>query len=148
MSNTNELLIDLLREVNRGLGKYVKDILAEHDLPITMGIVTRQIGSTPGITISELSRRTGIAKSHISKTIHELDERGWVEKREDSTDQRLLRLYLNPIAIKYLEQARQDIRQRINELVADIPEERAIELVVGLTDIKAALEQVHQKEKK
>ncbi|MGE5454643.1 MAG: MarR family winged helix-turn-helix transcriptional regulator [Methylocystaceae bacterium] len=148
MSNTNELLIDLLREVNRGLGKFVKDILAEHDLPITMGIVTRQIGSTPGITISELSRLTGIAKSHISKTIRELDERGWVEKREDSTDQRLLRLYLNPIAIKYLEQARQDIRQRINELVADIPEERAIELVVGLTDIKAALEQVHQKEKK
>ena len=54
----HEMLIDLLREVNRGIGKYVREILAEHDIPVTNMIMARQIGKAPGITISALARKT------------------------------------------------------------------------------------------
>lgn len=144
MINDYEILIDLLRDVNRGLGRYVKEVLNEHDIPITIGLISRQITSEPGITISELARRTGIAKSHISKNIQELEKRGWVEKREDAADQRLLHLYLTPRAQQHLAMASADVRQRINQLVTGIPPEKTGELISGLTQIKVALDQVYQ----
>ena len=136
----HEMLIDLLREVNRGIGKYVQEILAEHDIPVTNMIMARQIGKAPGITISALARKTGMAKSHVSNIIRELQQRGWVEKKEDAGDQRVIKLYLTPAAAEYLDTIRQDIRNKINELVADVPEQEALDLIKGLTDIKAALE--------
>ncbi len=62
------------------MGKYVKDILATHDIPVTTMIITRELRNDPGITVSDLARKTGIVKSHISNLIREMDERGWVGK--------------------------------------------------------------------
>ncbi|MGE5380916.1 MAG: MarR family winged helix-turn-helix transcriptional regulator [Methylocystaceae bacterium] len=146
MPTTNEELIDLLRDVNRGIGKFVKDVLAEHDISIAMGAITRQIDNDPGVTISELARRTGIAKSHISNTISELEKRGWVEKKEDAADQRLFHLHLTPTGGGYLSQVRTDVRKRINELAADVPKEQALAVIEGLSYIKSALDRLREKE--
>jgi len=139
MDFPHEQLIDLLREVNRDMGKFVKEILYAHDIPVASMIIARELRNEPGITISELARRTGMAKSHISNLVRELEERGWVEKQPDTADQRLLRLYISPEVSGHLTAVRQDIRAQIGALVADIPDERARELVAGLEEIKQAL---------
>lgn len=139
MESPREKLIDLLREVNRDLGKYVKDIMLAHNIPATSMIIARELRSQPGITISELARQTGIAKSHISNSVRDLEQRGWVEKRPDNSDQRVLRLYLSPEASTHLAEVRRDIRTQIGELVADISDEKARELATGLEEIKQAL---------
>jgi len=135
----HEQLIDLLREVNRDMSKYVKEILNAHDIPVSSMIIARELRNEPGITISELSRRIDMAKSHISNLVRDLEERGWVEKQPDKTDQRILRLYLTPAIGGFLAELRQEIRAAIGELVADIPADRAHSLVEGLEDIKLAL---------
>ncbi len=140
MPNIHEELVELLREVNRGLGKFARDVLSEHGIPFAMLMISKQIKAEPGITISELARRTGIAKSHISKSIQDFDQRGWIEKRADARDQRILRLYLTPTATEELALVGSQIRNNFNVLVADIPEQRARELVAGLAEIKAAVE--------
>lgn len=139
MDFPRERLIDLLREVNRDLGKYVKDIMLAHDIPATSMIIVRELKNQPGITISELARRTGIAKSHISNSVRDLEQRGWLDKRPDISDQRVWRLYLSPEATTHLAEVRRDIRTQIGELVADISDERARELAAGLEEIKQAL---------
>lgn len=139
MNFPHEQLIDLLREVNRDLGRYVKEILLAHDVPPAAMSIIREIRSEPGITISELARRTGIAKSHISNLVRDLEGRGWVEKRPDDNDQRLLRLYICPGISGRLAEIRRDIRSQIGLLVADISEERAQDLAAGLEEIKRAL---------
>ena len=111
MSEKHELLVELLREVNRGVGKYVKNVLAEHDISVPAVIICKQLKGEAGITISELARRTGMAKSHISNIIRELEQKGWVRKKTDSSDHRVLRLYLNEAASAHLELLRIDIRQ-------------------------------------
>lgn len=73
MPNIHEELVELLREVNRGLGKFARDVLSEHGIPFAMLMISKQIKAEPGITISELARRSGIAKSHISKSIQDFD---------------------------------------------------------------------------
>jgi len=141
MDFPHEQLIDLLREVNRDLGRYVKEILLAHDVPPAAMSIIREIRSEPGITISELARRTGIAKSHISNMVRDLEGRGWGEKRPDDKDQRLLRLFICPAVSTQLAEVRQDIRSQIGLLVADISEERARDLAAGLAEIKQALAQ-------
>jgi DNA-binding MarR family transcriptional regulator len=148
MSLQQELLIELLQEVNRGLGEQRRKICAKHKLPVTTMIVVRHIKKEPGITISELARRTGIAKSHISNIIEEFSQRGWVEKRNDPGDQRLLRLFLSTVAMEQVELVRADIKKHISGLVSNISETRKAELIEGLREIKAALEQAKEREQK
>lgn len=146
MPNIYEELVELLREVNRGLGRYPRELLAEHGIPFSMLMISRHIKAEPGITISELARRTGIAKSHISNSIRDFDQRGWVEKRSDASDQRILRLYLTQSATDELALVGSKIRQKLNALVADIPEQRARELVQGLEEIKLLIDKKQDNE--
>lgn len=139
MPDTNEELVSLLREVNRDVSKFARDVMSEHGIPFAMLMISKQLKAEPGITISELARRSGIAKSHISNSIRDFDQRGWVEKKSDTSDQRILRLYLTESANRELDLVSIQIRQELTTLVADIPDHRARELVEGLRELKLAL---------
>ncbi len=140
MRSVHEQLVDLLHEINHGMGKYARDVMAEHDMPFSLLMISKHIKAEPGITISEMARRTGIAKSHISNQIKKLEERGWVEKRPDAGDHRILRLYLSEPASHELLILGAKIRQQFNALVADIPAPRVQELLADLAEIKQAME--------
>ncbi|MGE5396848.1 MAG: MarR family winged helix-turn-helix transcriptional regulator [Chitinophagales bacterium] len=139
MPDNKELLVSLLRDVNRSLGKYVKEVFATYNIPVSMMVCVRVIRAEPGITISQLARKTGIVKSHISNTIKDLEQRGWVEKKADVSDQRILRLHLTRPAIEQFELIGKDISNEINLLVSELSEEHALALIEGLQEIKAAL---------
>lgn len=139
MATVHEQLVDALHEINRRMGKYARDVLAEHEMPLSLLMISKHIKIEPGITISEMSRRTGIAKSHVSNQIRRLEARGWVEKRSDQEDQRILRLYLSEAGVRELALIGTKIRKQFNALVADIPEARAEELLADLDEIRQAM---------
>jgi DNA-binding MarR family transcriptional regulator len=145
LPNNQELLIELLRKVNRNLGEEVKNVLYSYNLGVTNMIIARRIKSEPGITISELARRTGIAKSHISNTIKELKQREWVEMQTDANDQRLLRLYVTKSADNQLELVRLAIRQRLSGIFSGLSETRKAEIIDSIQEILNALEQAKVK---
>lgn len=140
-----ELLIDLLQEVNRGLGEHIREVLAGHKIPVATMVIMRKIKAEPGTTVSELARRTGFAKSNVSNIIDELSRQGWVEKRTDPADHRLLRLHLTDSATDFLSVVKADIRRRISDLVSGISETRANELIEGLREIHEALKAAKKK---
>ncbi len=145
MSN-HELLIDLLHQVNRKLGEKGKEVFAQHKFPITTMIIAKQISLEPGISISELARKTNIAKSHISNIIKDLYGRGWVEKHPDARDQRIIRLFLSPAGSEHLGVIGREVRQRFTQLLASIPESRAAQINDALQEILTALETAQTKE--
>ncbi len=138
--SSHERLVELLRDVNRSMGKSVREILNEDGIPFSMMVIIKNLRMVPGITTSELSRRTGIAKSHVSNIIRQLNAKGWVEKRTDAADQRILRLYLAPTANAEMQTLGGKIRAQLNTLVADLPEERVVQLIEGLSELKAILD--------
>ncbi len=140
MSSQHEHLIELLREINRELSKHVKEVLVNQNLPGAMIPIARQIKEQPGITVSEISRRAGIAKSHVSNVIRELEKRGWVDKKPDSDDQRLIRIFLTPQAEKHLQLVQKEIREMFRSLGSGIPEQETLELVMALEKIKAVVQ--------
>lgn len=147
MSNKSESLMELLREVNREIHRQIRDIVMQYDVSFTNMMVIRHIKAEPGITISGMSRRTHIAKSHISNLVKELTQRGWIETRTDSSDLRVLRLYLTSAATENLETIGKEIRGKIDSLLAGIPEARTAEIIESLRDVQTALKQAGKKER-
>ena len=148
MPMRQESLIDLLREVNQSISGHVRNVLIQHGLSFTTMIIIRQIKVEPGITISELARRSNIAKSHISNTIKELGIKGWVETQTDSRDRRILRLYLSKSGTENLEIIGAAIRQRLSNLLSGISEARTAEIIESIRDVQTALKQSQDKERK
>lgn len=140
-----EQLAELLHDINRGMGKYARDIFAANDLPFSLFMISKHIKAEPGITVSEMARRTGIAKSHISNQIRKLEERGWVEKRLDVNDQRIIRLYLSKEGSSEMVVMRNKIRQQFSSLLSEIPPQRAEELASDLAEIKIIIDK-HREE--
>ena len=146
MDTRHELLIDLLQEVNRNLSEHLRHVLEKYNLPLTTIIIAKHIINEPGITISKLARKTGIAKSHISNIIEELRQKSWIEKSSDPNDHRLQHLFITEKATEHLGLVRAEVRKQISELVSGISELRTAELIEGLKDIRTALELVKEKQ--
>jgi len=139
MAERHEVLVELLQAVNRGIFEQVKDLLDKYGFPAASMLIMHQIKDQQGITLSEVARRTGLAKSHVSKTIDGLAEQGLVEKRTDPCDQRLVRLHTTDKSMQHFGPMRAEIRLRLADLVALLPEEKVDTLVDGLQTLKALL---------
>jgi DNA-binding MarR family transcriptional regulator len=144
MNTEHELLIDLLQGVDRELAEQMKAVFEKHDILPTTMLLASKINRNPGITISELSRVSRIAKSHVSNTIEQLAKRGWVEKKLDPADHRIVQIYLTEEARKYYGIIRSDIREYMEDVVKSLPHERIADLISGLGELKAALEEAKQ----
>ena len=139
--DTHEQLVDLLQAVNRRLNEQVKSALGELGLPLIGMGVMHQIHAQPGITVSDLARRTGLAKSHVSTTVEGLARKGLLEKRPDPADQRLIRIYTTTSADTGRRRFQDQFRRRLAEMLRGLPEERAAALIDSLQTLKAVLEQ-------
>jgi DNA-binding MarR family transcriptional regulator len=145
MSREAEVLAELLFDVQRGLFERIRLAFREGEVPRAEMMVMLQLQREAGVTLSELARRCGIAKSHISGTVEALHRRGLVEKRADPADQRLLRLYLTEAASQTLQPLYASLRGRLAEVTAAVPEEKQAALVESLQALRDALQRVNER---
>jgi len=132
----------LWRHVNREMRALLHRVGKEYELPLFSFMLLRQIKEEPGITLSELARSVGAAKSHISTTIEQLVREGYVEKRSDPSDQRILRLHVTEAARRYFA----DLGDRAQGLWAIVLEEYdgpSEEVARFLRSLLAALERAN-----
>lgn len=141
MSKGIEDLGALLKAVNRGVFEVVQDTLRQHGLPAPTMVVMHQVHRTPGTTISDLARQTRLAKSHVSKTVESLAGMGFLEKRPDPDDQRLLRIYLAEKAKTHFQGMDALINRRMSTVLSSLPPEKVDAIMEGLELLKEALEQ-------
>lgn len=66
--------------------------------------ILRLIGLTPGLSQQELARRLAILPSQLVALLDELEERGFIERRQDATDRRTYALHLTTSGRDVLEQ--------------------------------------------
>jgi DNA-binding MarR family transcriptional regulator len=144
-SSPQEQLLNLLHAIQRSLHELMRGIFADVDVPFMALILLKHIHQGPGVTISELARAIGLAKSHISKTVEALQERGLVERRSDPEDQRLQRLYPTAAAEVQLEEGRRRIRQVWVGVTEELAPEQLDSLVDGLGALLGAKREVNGK---
>ena len=59
----------------------------------------------PGVALKDLSRSLGMAHSTVSGIIDRLEQKGYVERRTDTSDKRFSRLYVTDIVEAYVTDA-------------------------------------------
>lgn len=70
------------------------------------GVIFRALAERP-FSLAEIAARLGITPQGALKTVAEMVERGYVERRDDAEDQRVRRLYLTERGKAALRSARQ-----------------------------------------
>ena len=73
-----------------------------------------------GLTQRELARRCGISPSTLNHTVDHLARSGWVERRRDTTDRRLVRLGLTESGQRHLGQVREAADDQIEPLLSHL----------------------------
>ncbi|WP_273378494.1 MarR family winged helix-turn-helix transcriptional regulator, partial [Symbiobacterium thermophilum] len=73
----------LWHQVNREMRSLLDDAFRQSAMPPPVYFMLREIVREPGITVSELSRRVAMVKSHVSRTVDHMADRGYVRKESD-----------------------------------------------------------------
>ncbi|MGI6164030.1 MAG: MarR family winged helix-turn-helix transcriptional regulator [Bacillota bacterium] len=136
-----EVFAGLLKSVNRRMFGIAHTVLQQYGLPHSGMAIVGQILKAPGSTVSEVARRTGFAKSHVSKTVDTLSDQGFIEKRQDPSDQRLVRLFATDNLKERFSAMRDVMDHCMSEVLSVFPKQKLDSLVDGLKMLNAALQE-------
>lgn len=135
---TAEEIVGLFHGINRALGRRVAEQVKVADLPAGTHLVLHVTHDRPGLTVSELSRAVGQAKSRTSVVVDWLSDRGLVEKRSDPDDQRLVRVYPTPRVEEIWKGMHRMMEGMMAELLADLDPAQQVDLVAALRRLRDA----------
>lgn len=143
MTVTSVEISQLWRHVNRQMRELIRSTVKEPHLPVLSFLLLRHIQDEPGITLSELARRVGTAKSHTSTMVEQLLQEGHIEKRSDPSDQRVLKLYLTEGATRCLEGMGDRAQEAWRIVIQELPEGEFEEVERFLRTLLSALERAN-----
>ena len=114
-------------------------VQAEHDMPMSHVQVLAMLGSTGALSVSDISRKLGIAKPNITPLIDKLIESGYVERKRDADDRRVVNVVLLPEGQKKLDDIRETIVRQVMRWMGTIPEKDFFELAKALETVSQIL---------
>lgn len=135
----------LWRTINHQVHDRLRQAFQDGQLHFGALVLIRQIRCQPGITVSELAREAGMVKSHVSKMMEQLEHRGYVEKRPDEADQRLVRVYLTPVAVETMADWEARAIGVWRSIAGELKPEEMSDVLRGLRLMLAALERSNVK---
>jgi DNA-binding MarR family transcriptional regulator len=109
------------------------DIKPPH-LDIMLNLYRRE-----GISQQELARKLLVGRSNMSMLLPQLEKRGLIERRGDSQDKRVLRLFLTDEGKAITEQAMEVQTGLIDQVMASASEERCNDVADHMEGIIATL---------
>jgi DNA-binding MarR family transcriptional regulator len=120
--------------------RWIERLLARHEPALTVPqyLALRAI-AREGVTGSELARRTGVSGPAVSQLLSGLATAGLVERRVDADDRRRQTLALSPVGERAFASAEALLRDRLGELLADLPRPEIDALARLLPSVEAAL---------
>ncbi|HHW14894.1 MAG TPA: MarR family transcriptional regulator, partial [Firmicutes bacterium] len=94
-----EEIIGSFRTINRGLRRRLA-AQGTAALTIPQMIAVRLVAREPGLTLSDLSRRMGLANSTVTSLVDRLERDGLVIRSRDTRDRRVTHLHPTPLALE------------------------------------------------
>ena len=90
--------------------------------------ILRLISQSPGLSQQELGRRLGILPSRLVALLDELQEKGLIERRQDTEDRRTYALHLTTSGLKVTEQIGRIAREHDDAICAALNKEERLQL--------------------
>jgi len=90
--------------------------------------ILRLISQSPGLSQQELGRRLAILPSRLVALLDELQEKGLIERRQDTEDRRTYALHLTTSGLKVTEQIGRIAREHDDAICAVLNKEERLKL--------------------
>lgn len=108
----------LISKIKQIQGRVFEKLLDEHGISEFNGAQGRilfVLWEKDGITVSELSQKTGLAKTTLTSMLDRLEEMGHIQRTSSPTDRRALKIVLTPEA-RMLEDKYNSISDEMNDI--------------------------------
>jgi MarR family transcriptional regulator, organic hydroperoxide resistance regulator len=132
----------LLAQVCRLAGKRRRLRLERLGLHHAQGMVLFHLWKEDGISQRDLAAALQITPPTASNTLQRMERDGWVERRRDDADQRIVRVYLTAKARDLHEDARASLRDFDREMGSALSAAEQAALRKSLLKVQCYLEQV------
>jgi DNA-binding MarR family transcriptional regulator len=87
-------LIYLIKQVELGVRRPFEHVLAQHDMGVPVYTALSVLRRVPGITSSELARRSFVRPQTMAETVSVLVDSGWVRRERDPAHGRQMLLFI------------------------------------------------------
>ena len=87
------------------------------------------------MSVTEISKRFGIAKPNITPLIDHLTDAGWVERTKNNRDRRVVNVTILPEGREKVERALEAMRERVAKWKNGLTEEEFTELQQALKSV-------------
>ncbi len=106
------------------------------------GLVLSYLWHNDGIPSAEIARALRISPATVTNMIKRMERGGWIERRADPDDQRILRVYLTGKSLSLKEEIRRSFRELEEEITGVLTEEEVENLSTILAKVYSRLVEV------
>lgn len=114
-------------------------IQSEHGIPLSHVQVLSMLCDCESMSVSEISRRLGIAKPNITPLVDRLLESGLVERKRDINDRRVVNVIIRPEGTEKLNAIRGTIALQVQQQAENMSATEFKELADALNSISRIL---------
>jgi DNA-binding MarR family transcriptional regulator len=131
----------LLAKVSRLVGGRMRMKLEGIGLRHAQGMILYQLWHKDGIAQNVLAQALNITPATATNTLQRMEQNGWIERRRDVKDQRIVRVYLTEKAKALRAEAGASFRELDRELDAMLTDNQHKTLMALLSKIHGRLSQ-------
>ena len=103
-----------------------------------------EIGRKPNISVKELAEILRLDKSGISRTVEELVQKNYVERKPSEEDRRYVALNLTPDGKERFEKIENDMNQKFQQILDNIPVDKRTQVIEALELYNAACNELEK----
>jgi len=94
------------------------------------------------LSMSEMGRRLYISKPYMTALVDTLIENNWVERQQDPSDRRVIRITITPSGKKHLKESLEVYKNDFKLLLGDLKKEELEQLALSLEHLQAILAKI------
>jgi DNA-binding MarR family transcriptional regulator len=132
-------LIYLVKQIEMGVRRPFEELIAGHGISTAGYTALTVLQSRPGITSSDLARRSFVRAQTMAETVTALSEAGFVRREKDPGHGRQILLFITDSGIERVASLAAEVVQLETHMLARLDADEPAELVRILRDVRDAL---------
>ncbi|HHY17364.1 MAG TPA: MarR family transcriptional regulator [Firmicutes bacterium] len=129
----------LLRHVAFIIKRRGRDILSDFDITTPQFLALLVLRDQPGITMGELCDRLFLACSTATDLIDRMEKNGYLERKRDTQDRRVIRLAITPKGKDVIHQVIVARRNYVDSILKQLTQEEIDELAQSLEKLHSLM---------
>lgn len=132
-------LIYLVKQIEMGVRRPFEELIAGHGISTAGYTALTVLQSRPGITSSELARRSFVRAQTMAETVAALGDAGLVRREKDPDHGRQILLFITALGVERVASLAEDVIQLETHMIDRLHADEPAELIRILREVRDAL---------